>query len=400
MTTIAFHLGKATKLGSAGRVGRARAWVTAVIAVLAGCGLITACQPAADPPARIFVVVASATANEPAPVLAAPDRTMLRTAGSTSADAAAYVMNPDTGQAQQVSLTPRRSDGEVDYGPDRDAELAHGVTRVQHLLNGLAATVPFDLLGLIGQAIRVTSRPGTLLILSSGLSTAGAFDLRQVGWGASPRAAAASLAHGGQLPRLAGWRVVFSGLGDTAGRQPALPLPQRTVLSRYWLALCQQAGAVSCTVDGVTRPEPPARSTMPVPVVPVPRVTSYRGPHGQTTTVPADALFAFNSARLLPGTDAIIRPVAVQARTRDQHVTIVGYASPDGGTSAYNLTLSAERAQAVRSRLHALGVPAGLLGPAIGLGTDHHTRAACWRGGHLDESRCAKLRRVVITLHG
>jgi hypothetical protein len=34
-----------------------------------------------------------------------------------------------------VSLTPRRADGEVDYGPDRSSELAANVNRVQQLLN-------------------------------------------------------------------------------------------------------------------------------------------------------------------------------------------------------------------------------------------------------------------------
>jgi outer membrane protein OmpA-like peptidoglycan-associated protein len=324
---------------------------------------------------------------------------MLRDVGSTSSRAAAFVVNPNTGQAREMSLTPRRADGQPDYGPDRGRELAANVNRVQHVLNTLAASRPFDLLAMISQAIRVTSHAGTLLVLSSGLSTAGGFDLRQAGWGAGPYAAALSLSRRGLLPRLAGWRVVFSGLANTAGRQPVLPLPQRTMLTRYWLALCHVAGAASCTIDAVTRPDPPSRSTTPVPAVPVPRVTSFRGPHGQTTDVPADAFFAFNSARLLPGTDAILEPVAAKARRQHLKVTITGYASPDGGTDTYNLALSAERARAVQARLIVLGVPASLIVKAVGLGTDGETRSACYRGGHLDEAICAPLRRVVITLH-
>jgi hypothetical protein len=48
---------------------------------------------------------------------------------------AAFVVDPNTGQARQVSLTPRRADGEVDYGPDRSSELAANLNRVQQLLN-------------------------------------------------------------------------------------------------------------------------------------------------------------------------------------------------------------------------------------------------------------------------
>jgi outer membrane protein OmpA-like peptidoglycan-associated protein len=373
------------------------AWV-AVAPVVAGSLLLTGCQSRPGTATNI-VIVASATANEAAPVLAAPDRALLRRAGETSSHATALVVGPNTGQARQVSLTPRRADGEVDYGPDRNSLLAASVARVQQLLNSLAASKPFDLLTMIAQAVRVTSRPGTLLVLSSGLSTAGGFDLREVGWGADPHTVAVSLRRAGMLPRLAGWHVTFSGLASTAGRQPARPLPQQTLLTHYWLAICRAAGAASCTVDVVTRPDPASRSTTPVPVVPVPRVTSFRGPHGQTTNVPADALFAFNSARLLPGVDAILGPLAARARARQLTVTIVGYASPDGGTGSYNLRLSAARARAVRARLTTLGVPAGLIVRAIGLGTAGLRRSACYRQGHLDEAICARLRRVVVTLH-
>ena len=332
-------------------------------------------------------------------MLSGPDRAMLRSAGSSSSRAAAFVVDPNTGQAREVSLTPRRADGEVDYGPDRSSELAANVNRVQHWLSTLAASKPFDLLAMIAQAVRVTSHPGTLLVLSSGLSTAGGFDLRQVGWGADPRTAAVSLSRQGLLPRLTGWRVVFSGLADTAGRQPALPVSQRTILARYWLAVCHAAGAVSCSVDAITRPDPPSRSITAVPVVRLPQVSSYRGPDGgQTTSVPADTFFAFNSARLLPGADLILGPIARKARNQHREVAIAGYASPDGGSITYNLALSAARARAVQARLISLGVPASLIGQAAGLGTAGQPRSACYRNGHLDEAICARLRRVLITL--
>jgi outer membrane protein OmpA-like peptidoglycan-associated protein len=397
MGIVASYLRKGIKRAPA-RPGRLVAGAAVVALLFPGTVVLTGCGPPPDS-TKTTVVVASATANEPAPMLSGPDRAMLSNAGSTSTHAAAFVVDPNTGQAREVSLTPRRANSDVDYGPNRNSELAASVNRVQQLLNTLAASQPFDLLAMIAQAVRVTSRPGTLLVLSSGLSTAGGFDLRQVGWGADPRAAAVSLSRQGLLPRLNGWNIVFSGLADTAGRQPAPPLPQRTILTRYWLALCQAAGAASCTVDAVTRPEPPPRSTRPVPVVPFPQVTSFRGPRGgETTNVPADAFFAFNSARLLPGADTILGPIA--AKTRGQHleVTIAGYASPDGGSDAYNLALSTERAQAVQTRLLALGVPVGLVAKPVGLGTAGQPRSACYRDGHLDEAICARLRYVLITV--
>ena len=358
---------------------------------------LAACGKASSSAPDVVVIAPSATANEPAPELAAGDRSMLQTAAATSTEASAYVVDPASGQASRVALTPRRTDGQVEYGPRRATLLKQSVDQVEQILQSEAATGPFDLLGLISSAVRVTSPPGTLLVVSSGLSTAGGFDLRQVGWDADPATVAAQLKQRGLLPSLTGWRVVFSGLGDTAGKQPSPPLPQRTTLTAYWTAICRAAGATACQTDDVTRPDPSSHSTTPVPVVPVPAVQSARGPHGSTrVTVPNDELFAFNSASLLPSADTILGPLAEQARSGHLAVTITGYASPDGGTTAYNLALSRARAKAVQGRLVSLGLPSAQITEVTGLGTDGQTSQSCYVAGHFDEAVCAQMRRVVV----
>ena len=360
--------------------------------------LLAGCQ-APSHTAEAVVVLPSATANEPAPTLAPADRAMLYHDGAASTRGVAYVVSPATGQATRVGLTPVRADGQVEYGPRRDYLLSQNVNRVQRVLRAEAATGPFDLLQMIGSAVRVTSHPGTLLILSSGLSTAGGFNLRDVGWDANPRTVAAQLRQRGLLPRLAGWRLVFSGLADVSGRQPTLPLPQRTTLTAYWMAICHAAGAAACRIDDTIRPDPPSRSSTPVPVVPVPAVTPVTGPHHSAgLSVPADELFAFNSASLLAGADGVLSPLANRARAQHQLVTITGYASPDGGSAAYNLALSKDRARAVRNRLVALGLPLSQISQVTGLGTAGQPPRACDLHGQLDEAICAGLRRVVILL--
>ena len=361
--------------------------------LLAACGKTPVTAP------DVIVIVPSATANEPAPELSAENRGMLLSAGATSTQADAYIVDPATGQPTEVPLTPRRADGQVEYGPRRGLLLDQNVSRVSALLRSEAASGPFDLLGMIAAGVRVTSPPGTLLILSSGLSTAGGFDLRVVGWGADPASIAGQLKQRGLLPDLAGWRVIFSGLGDTACRQPPLPLPQRTTLASYWMAICRAAAAAGCQTDEMTRPDPPSRSTTPVPVVPVPAVASVRGPNGATgVSVPSDELFAFDSAVLLPGADGVLGPLAAKASSGHLLVTITGYASPDGGSAAYNLTLSRARALAVSARLVALGLPPGQITRVTGLGTDGKTSQACDVAGQFDEAICAQLRRVVVLL--
>jgi hypothetical protein len=213
-------------------------------ASLAGAILLTGCQSSSGTP-KIIVVAASATANEPAPAMAVPDRDDLN-AGKTSTHAVAGG-DPNTGR--RVRCPHPAYSMAVDHGPDRDSELGANVHRVQQLLNTLAASKPFDLLAMIAQAMRVTTHPGTLLVLSSGLSTAGGFDLRQVGWGADPRTAAVSLGRRGLLPRLTGWKVVFSGRGHE--RDAACPAGFSAAHSPLL------AGSVS---RGRASPAPPTRS--------------------------------------------------------------------------------------------------------------------------------------------
>lgn len=362
--------------------------------------LLVSCGKVPDNTPDVFVVLASATANEPAPELSATDLGMLTSAAGSSTQATAYIVNPTTGVATAEPLTPRRPDGQVDYGPSRDSTLAQNVQRVQHVVGEQAATGPFDLLGMIENAVRATPSPGTLLVVSSGLSTAGGFDLRQVGWDANPATVAATLKQRGLLPDLTGWRVIFSGLGDTYGRQPALPLPQRTTLTEYWLAICHAAGAKQCGTDDLTRPDPAPHSTTPVPVVPVPVVTSVIGPKNSTgVSVPSDTLFGFDSATLLPGADSVLGPIAAKAKADGQRISITGYASPDGGSAAYNEALSQQRAAATATRLISLGVPADQIFSVQGRGTDGVSPQACQVNGQLDEAKCAQFRRVVILLY-
>lgn len=366
--------------------------LAAVLWLVAGCSKVPT-QP------DVIVIVPSATANEPDPSLAASDLTLLDNAASRSNQATAYVVNPSTGQPVTVSLTPRRSDGQVEYGPRRGDLINQNVSQVQRLVEAEAATGPFDLLNMITAAVRVTSTPGTLLVVSSGLSTAGGFQLQAVGWDASPSSVAGQLKSQGLLPSLRGWRVVFSGLGDTAGRQPALPLPQQTTLADYWMAICHAADALACSTDETTRPDPPSRSTTPVPVVPVPVVTSVVGPNGSSgVSVPTDELFAFNSASLLPGADSVLGPLAAKALTKHLLASITGFASPDGGTPAYNTALSLARARSVAGRLETLGLPTSQVSSVTGDGTAGQTIRACYRDGHFDEASCAGLRRVIILL--
>lgn len=367
--------------------------VTGLLAVV-----LAACGPPPIP-TEVVVVEASATSNEPGAVLARQDVAVLHKAAVSDGGGIAYVVNTGTGQPTEVTLTPRRPDGQVDHGPDRDARVSANVSQVEQLVARQAADGPFDLLSLLAQAVKVSSVPGTLIVVTSGVSTAGGFDLRQLGWSAQPATVAGQLERGGLLPRLTGWRVIFSGLGDTAGDQPALPLPQQMELVDYIMAICHAADAASCSTDDVTRPDPVSRSTYLDPVVSVPAVKPITGPHGGTgKSIPADFFFRLNSATLLPGADTYLDPLAEQAIAENSQVSIEGFASPESGSPSYNQKLSLARAQAIRDRMVALGLSPSQIVRVVGEGTAGKTAAACYHNGHLDEAVCAELRYVDILL--
>ena len=375
-----------------------RAAGTALLAAGTALLVLTGCMttPSKADVADVIVIAATATANETAPALSSANVTLLQATGNSSTSAVAFVVNPSNGQSAQLPLTPRRSDGQVEYGPRRSQLLAQNVSGIESQISDEAATGPFDLLNTMLDASRVTSPPATMLLLTSGVTTSGGFDLRKVGWAEPPASAAAALKQRGLLPDLAGWTVIFSGLGETAGRQPALPLPQQTTLASYWLAICHAAGAAACRVDDSPRPVRSSHSAVPVPIVPVPAVQSITGPHGQRQSiVPADLLFAFGSAALLPGANQYLAPIAARASAGSYSVSITGQASPDGGTASYNLRLSALRAQAVQRRLITLGLATHQIIQVKGIGT---AGQSCTANGTLDETKCAQLRRVVITL--
>ena len=382
------------------QAGGVRMVLVPVGLLAAAAGLYTYLHGGGDSsgPAK-FVIAASATANEPRPGLPGDLTHKLRSAGTSSTAATAYVLNPGTGVATSISLTPRLANGQVDHGPTRDTALTTSIGQVQHDLAGERAHGPFDLLATLAAATRAVPPPATLIVVSSGLSTSGGLDFRQAGWYSNPRTLAAQLKRRHLVPSLAGYQVVFSGLGTVDGRQTPLPLPARRIVQNYWMAICHAAAAASCRVDDTSRPISPSLSTIPVPPVAVPRVQPYRGPkHTLTENLPDALLFAFDSATLLPGAGGILHPLVKWAQRRHLLVSIKGSASPDGGTTAYNVALSQRRAQAVRDRMIGLGLPTAWITQVTGVGTAGDRPGACLVHGHLDETICARLRRVVITL--
>lgn len=380
-------------------IRRRLATLLSALAVTSAVG----CTPAVDqvPGAARVAVLVSATTTEPAPVLPASVRLQLE---ATAVDRR-WERDPTAGLALVATagdpapaafpLVPRRADGSVERGLQRDRLVDANVDAVAAAVAGAAGDEPgLDLLDAIARITR-SADGGLLVVLSHGLTTAGGFDLRAVRWLLDPAQVADDLAARGLLPDLSGWQVVFAGLGATAGAQ--LPLDEATyrLLVAYWTALCERAGAASCTVDASPAGAGPPASTTPVPLVPVPGVESVTAPDGRvSTTVTGDLLgFGGDSAEISATGRTVLAGVTAQITSAGaETVTVRGFAAdPPGSTPEGVAAVAGARADAVVAALAAAGVPAVSLGGAVAPGP------SAVRDGRFDETRAAQMRRVEIT---
>lgn len=334
------------------------------------------------------VVVVTATSAEPRPDLSAGVIAALGEAAHRD-DACVTVVGPD-GITDTYWLTPHRNADEVERGPRRHTEEAAAVDAVRAAVQRSAARSPgLDLRTALTRATRNHPRPTTAYVISSGLSTIDPVDLRRLGWDTDGTALGDTLRAGRWLPDLTGWTVVFVGLGDVAGTQPALPDPLRERLVEFWLGMCRSAGAASCTADPefVGRAAPTSTNVVPVVDAPAPRVTA------DATWLPTSALFAVGRADVDPDADRILRAVADRVRTSGRAVTVVGHTDAVTGTPAVNRELSTRRAFAVRARLIALGVAPELVVEAVGVGSSGVDPAAERRDPRLvDRHRAVEIR--------
>jgi outer membrane protein OmpA-like peptidoglycan-associated protein len=367
------------------------------------------------------VVLVSGTANEPGPSLTGRAQKILQDAADSGvADdrrngkgSVAVVASADSGTggrpAEVLPLTPRRANCEVEHGLQRDKLVKQNISRVEKAVQARAAVEPgLDLLAGIDYAVRGRN-PGELIVVSNGMSTAGAFDLRQVHWDEAPADLVAQLTERGVLEDLLlRWHVLFTGLGATAGNlQPPLTKPARDTLEAYWSAICRAAApGGSCTVDDSPLPPAPPRGTAEMPVIDVPGVSSASGPDGQVTTTLTDPVLGFGPDSAVLSSDAQELLRSVSGRIAEKiaghaaaTITVRGYvADPPDSTPAGRQQTSDERAAAVSDFLQAQLGHQGLSFhiDSAGAGTPPDPPTAMV-SGVFDEATAAQMRKVTVT---
>lgn len=243
-------------------------------------------------------------------------------------------------------------------GAALQAAVTSYVNGVFAILNGpdpRALTPQADVLEALTLAAAQTPAGGNIIVIDSGLQTAGALLYQDQGTLMSPASDVVKFlrqnSQGSLIPDLQGRHVWLSGFGYTAAPQARLDPPEQQNVVDQWKAIVTAAGASVCVNSSPDTqseaPGLPAVATVPLPAAPVfnscgTAVLSDQGSVGFNDNEPT-----FRSPSLAQA--ALLR-LAQKLKNGTEHITLIGSTSSEG-SEAHNYTLSGERAQAVEKVL-------------------------------------------------
>ncbi|MFF0527796.1 OmpA family protein [Nocardia amikacinitolerans] len=380
--------------------------ITGLIAIAAALPAtlgLTACGSTESLPTPI-VIVAPSTSAEPLPTIPKPLEAELVSYAEQAkkpGDAIVHIVSSVGSPPVTRDLTPLRGK-DVEHGNARERKIRENIAALKQDLANVQATAPgLDVAEPLDAASQYSG--SRIVVLSSGLSTVAPVDLVALtanGWAFDPAQVADSVQRQGRL-HLTGHHVIFAGLGVVSGStQPRLPAFARKQLEALWLQICEKAGANRCDIAESEPVAAPPRATLPVPIVPVP--AAYTDADGCTRYAQLDDQtlhFAADSAVLPTSADEVLNPLVESARRcQVRQVDITGHIARTALDGLDSSNLSGQRAQAVASRLVALGLSDSVLGTVVGCGADEPVIPNLTSDGQFIESAAVLNRRVEVTL--
>jgi OmpA-OmpF porin, OOP family len=344
------------------RVGLAVAAMVAVLPFLAACSdnifpagsVDLACPTQPGGPVTIAV---GARANSPTPVLPPAIVDLMREAAKQSHTISLVRVDGSPTVAFQGTF---RTDAANDVA--RKSELEAFLKTAQDRVGKLQPKTPeVDVLAAINEAARITPEGGTVVLVDSGLQTAGQVRFQDQGtFGADPKEVVDYLSKRGLMPKLVGRSVVLVGLGNTAEPQTALDPSSRTKVTALWQTIVSSADASCVEVLDTAASRTSVTTDVPVTAVVVPTVPPFQ-PCGETVLRDGDTV------GFLPDQAVFREPAAARKTLQDlatlvingrQLVELIGTTAKAGPAESYRIELSNRRAEAVKAVLVELGVPA------------------------------------------
>lgn len=326
---------------------------------LTGCGPTpthAATQLACASPKAPLALAVGARANSPTPLLSQVSRLI---DGTANASLPITLIRLD-GTPKVVFNQPFTSSAGNSQARHSDlVTYLNGMNAV--FRNAIRAKVPgADVLTALTLAAQAT-RPGdNIVIMDSGLQTTTPLefqhnDLLQ----ANPGDVVRFLRKQNLLPDLQGRRIVLVSFGQTARPQHPLGLDLQRDVIGIWEQIARAGRAACVWADTYPNTGTALTRTPTVPVVPLPAPprmhpcgTTILNASNHVNFVPNKAVFIDPS-----GARATLRQLADQIRNGTQTVKLIG-STATYGSPASRVTLSGQRADAVRRMLVSLGVAA------------------------------------------
>ncbi|RDI24508.1 OmpA family protein [Lentzea flaviverrucosa] len=296
------------------------------------------------------------------------------------------------------------ADVKVDAQNDarKQKKVAEAVEKVASVVTQLEPKkAEADVLGALAEASRVTPSGGTIVLIDSGLSTAGALSYQDNRmFSVVPADMAAYLKNGNLLPDLTGKSVVLVGLGGTAEPQAPLDENLRGKVAELWRTVVTAAGA-GCTADvQVASRRDAFETTVPVTPVKLPEPpppfkecgTTVLSDSGAVGFVPDQAEFRDPAAA-----ERTVRDLATPVAGGNEKFTLIGNTATVGPEAGLK-ELSKRRAEKVKELLVRLGITADRVTTrGDGASGPHHVQDL-GPGGVLLPGPAAQNRSVVVEL--
>jgi outer membrane protein OmpA-like peptidoglycan-associated protein len=347
---------------------RRRLGIAAAGVALAALPLLAACSDGGFAPGTVDLVcppqpggpvtlAVGARANSSTPVLPPAIVDLMREAAKESQPISLVRVDGSPTVPFQGTF---RSDAANDVA--RNSELEQFISSIQTRVTALRPNAPeADVLAALGEAARITPEGGTVVLLDSGLQTTGQIRYQDPGtFGADPQEFVAYLQNRSLMPSLTNRAVVLVGLGNTAEPQAALDPSLRARVTALWQTVASSAGASCVEVLDTAASRASVNTDIPVTPVTLPTVAPFQ-PCGDTVLRDGDTVGFL-------GDQAVFRDPAAARRTLQQLadlliggrqlVELIGTTATAGSDEAGRVRLSEKRAEAVKSVLVELGVPA------------------------------------------
>ncbi|HWP80254.1 MAG TPA: OmpA family protein [Candidatus Acidoferrum sp.] len=356
----------------------------AALAALAlpGCGEDAAAELAGGE-VHLAVVLGS-HANAPIPAVGAEDVEDLVLAGCQSYGSVVLIV--DDGEpyvAADYQISP--PDRELSAGKKEQLAKAQSAQVLDVLRTSAAKTAeadPLSALTLAGRGLAGAQGSRELVVLDSGLGTAGYLDFTLGLLRADPDAVVEYLEQCSALPDLTGVHVTWVGLGDVAAPQQKLPASNAENLRAIWEKILLAAGAtVDFSMDLPASAEmPDLPYVTPVEIIPDAPINLEEISRAVGTMSEGPVILDEKTVLFLPDTAVFadkkaaqraLVPLAEQmAADADLRIVLAG-TTATAGTSENCRKFSLTRATAVKELLCDMGVPADQITAVLGLGYEN-----------------------------